>query len=342
MRVWVASVVILLGGLLYLCGPRTYAHRRIVALGDLHGDYAQALDVLRATHVLDAYTLHWAGGATVLVSTGDTVDRGDDTIALYNMFASLRNESVQAGGRVITLLGNHEMMNAMGDWRYVTPGDMASFGGAKARRHAMSMDGWLGREWLTNYAVTASVPLLEERAALALAPSLAHTLRASFVHGGLAPAWARIGANTTNDIAHRLLRKALTAPATYGAPPHDATREERELWSADGPLWYRGYALDAPKKACANAADAVDALGVHTLVMGHTPQLGGIARRCSNDRLYIIDTGMSRAYGGRASALVITSYLRRGWYGPVCAHTTYTAVYAHEGEQRLSHAVQCA
>lgn len=44
---------------------------------------------------------------------------------------------------------DHEIMNAIGDWRYVTPEDIKTFGGSRARQEALSSDGWLGKEWLT-------------------------------------------------------------------------------------------------------------------------------------------------------------------------------------------------
>jgi len=40
---------------------------------------------------------------------------------------SLEQEAPKAGGRVVALMGNHEMMNLMGDLRYVTPENYASF-----------------------------------------------------------------------------------------------------------------------------------------------------------------------------------------------------------------------
>jgi hypothetical protein len=43
---------------------------------------------------------------------------------------------------------DHEIMNAIGDWRYVTPDDIKTFGGSRARQEALSSDGWLGKEWL--------------------------------------------------------------------------------------------------------------------------------------------------------------------------------------------------
>jgi len=39
-------------------------------------------------------------------------------------------------------------MNAMGDWRYVTDKDIATFGGSQQRRDALTPDGWLGQIWL--------------------------------------------------------------------------------------------------------------------------------------------------------------------------------------------------
>ena len=49
---------------------------------------------------------------------------------------ALEKEAPKAGGRVVSLLGNHEMMNLMGDLRYVSVGNFASFadGESEARR----------------------------------------------------------------------------------------------------------------------------------------------------------------------------------------------------------------
>jgi hypothetical protein len=40
------------------------------------------------------------------------------------------------------------MMNALGDWRYVTQEDIKTFGSIRARQDALSEDGWLGQEWI--------------------------------------------------------------------------------------------------------------------------------------------------------------------------------------------------
>jgi 3',5'-cyclic AMP phosphodiesterase CpdA len=81
----------------------------------LHGDLPHAQRVLRLAGLVD-HRSRWIGKRAVLVQTGDIVDRGRDTIALYAFFDQLRAQAEKAGGVVVSLLGNHEMMNAFGDW----------------------------------------------------------------------------------------------------------------------------------------------------------------------------------------------------------------------------------
>ncbi|KAK0546137.1 hypothetical protein OC845_004751 [Tilletia horrida] len=306
--------------------PSALIHRRLVAVADLHGDYEHALNVLEMANLIDARPESrladgsplWIGGHDVLVSTGDIVDRGTDTIKLYKMFTSLRAQASAQDppGQVVNLLGNHEIMNALQDWRYVTAPDLDTFGGAKARRHAMSADGWIGKEWLEWYNITASLDLLPAE----FLPEGYEIPRASFVHGGITPQYASGGDRTRvhgaieaiNTVGKSFLRKALEDPNPSGHLPPGTTAAERQLYSADGPLWYRGYALDASDdEVCKRAEAASHALGVDYLVMGHTPNFDGFVVRCPQARILLIDTGISRAYGGEQSALVFDTELQR-------------------------------
>lgn len=303
--------------------------RRIVAVADLHGDYAHALAVLKMAGVIDAAqpssSPRWldTSGQTVLVSTGDLVDRGDDTQALYRLFDTLRSQA-PTPQHVRSCLGNHELMNALGDWRYVTKGDVDSFpGGVEGRRHAMSTQGWIGQTWLANSSLTHTVDLLprdEIRQAQELQGLSTSYLvpQANFVHGGIHPSFAAAGLAKLNSIAHSLLHRALTYAAINGEMFPPATpEEERQLYSEMGPLWYRGYAIDANEKhICDLAVDArrklVEDAGsssVDYLVMGHTPHLEGFIHRCDPPSVHLIDTGISRAYGGAQSALVFETSL---------------------------------
>ena len=116
---------------------------RLVAIGDLHADLAQALAVLRMAGLVDDGG-RWSGGRDTLVQTGDTTDRGPDSGPVIELLRRLQAEAAQAGGQVVPLLGNHEVMNMAGDWRYVTPEDIEHFGGVEARRAAFAPTGELG------------------------------------------------------------------------------------------------------------------------------------------------------------------------------------------------------
>jgi len=98
----------------------------LIAIGDVHGDFNDFVAILQRTGLIDEQH-HWAGGKTTLVQTGDLLDRGPKPREVMDLMISLEQEAPKAGGRVVALMGNHEMMNLMGDLRYVTPENYASF-----------------------------------------------------------------------------------------------------------------------------------------------------------------------------------------------------------------------
>ncbi|HEY2019456.1 MAG TPA: metallophosphoesterase, partial [Bryobacteraceae bacterium] len=99
---------------------------RVVAVGDIHGDYNALVEVLRAAGVIDKKD-RWIGGKTHLVQTGDIPDRGPDTRKAMDLLMALEKQAAKAGGYVHPLIGNHEAMNLYGDLRYTTPGEFAAF-----------------------------------------------------------------------------------------------------------------------------------------------------------------------------------------------------------------------
>lgn len=99
---------------------------RVVAIGDVHGAYPEFVDLLKGVGLVDEQ-LHWSGGKTHLVSTGDLFDRGDQALQVVELLMRLQEEAASAGGVVHVLLGNHEIMTLTGDLRYVSPGGYAAF-----------------------------------------------------------------------------------------------------------------------------------------------------------------------------------------------------------------------
>lgn len=106
---------------------KTESADAVVAIGDVHGDFEDFVAILQRSGLIDKQN-HWAGGKAVFVQTGDLIDRGPKPREVMDLMMALEKEAPNAGGRVVSLLGNHEMMNLMGDLRYVTVENYASFG----------------------------------------------------------------------------------------------------------------------------------------------------------------------------------------------------------------------
>ena len=95
---------------------------RIVAISDPHGAYDAMIRTLANADVIDD-DRNWSGADTHLVITGDLMDRGADSRNIMDLVMQLEAQSVADGGMVHLLLGNHEVMNLVGDLRYVAPAE---------------------------------------------------------------------------------------------------------------------------------------------------------------------------------------------------------------------------
>jgi hypothetical protein len=109
--------------------------RRVVAIGDVHGAFEELKSILQGAGLADA-SGQWTGGTTTFVQTGDVTDRGKDVRSVLDLLMALEPKAERAGGRAIVLLGNHEVMNLVGEQRDATPEIYATFadGESEARR----------------------------------------------------------------------------------------------------------------------------------------------------------------------------------------------------------------
>lgn len=83
---------------------------RIVAVGDVHGEIDGFDSVLQATALTDLEG-RWVGGDAILVQTGDVTDRGARVKDVMDRLRALQEQAPTQGGRVVALLGNHEVSN---------------------------------------------------------------------------------------------------------------------------------------------------------------------------------------------------------------------------------------
>ncbi|EPQ52810.1 Metallo-dependent phosphatase [Gloeophyllum trabeum ATCC 11539] len=329
--------------------------RRIIAVGDLHGDIGNAQKVLRMAQVIDANG-DWSGDVDFFVQTGDIIDRGDDTIKLYALMDKLREQAPAKGGQVLSHLGNHEWMNAIDvSSSYVYGTEIATFGGVEERQKTITT-GWIGKAWAANYTTASRLPLhpslgppntdYPPPSSSSSSAPLSHAA-ISFVHGGLAPSYPALTPfpSHINALSRSLLAKLQARrpfppphpPHPYPGLPADATPAEERLYGTDGPLWYRGWALDSEEAVCKAVDDVLRRTGTRRMVMGHTPDFDRIVSRC-NGKILIIDTGISHAYGGVLSALSIVYSLTPVDAGPDSSLKTWvekevvTALYMDRQE----------
>lgn len=195
---------------------------RVVAIGDIHGDFDACAGLLQRAGLIDAQ-LKWSGQNATLVQTGDLIDRGPKSRAVMDLFMSLQREAPRQGGRVIVLLGNHETMNIYGDWRYVSPADYGSFTDSESshRRQAAYIAALALRPKAagsTPAAWTAAHPLGFIERAQALGPdgkygkwlrslpAVAVVDGTLFAHGGISPDFRTWKADHLNDAIRAEIR----------------------------------------------------------------------------------------------------------------------------------------
>jgi hypothetical protein len=262
-------------------GPdRIAAAGRVIAIGDVHGDLAAARRALRLAAVIDEED-DWTGEKTIVVQTGDQLDRGDDEPEVMALFDALADEAKQKGGAVISLNGNHEVMNVQGDFRYVTDDafrDFASYATGAA-------DPSKGR----SKAFLPGGPVALKLADRPITAIVGDTL---FVHGAVLPTHVRYGLKRINEQARAWMRGEIQR-----IPP--------ELNGDDTLIWSRAYGDEIVNpRACEALGQVLAALAVKRLVVGHTVQKNGISAGCE-ERVWRIDVGLAKHYGGKPAVLEI-------------------------------------
>jgi hypothetical protein len=364
-----------------IAGPTRAADTgRVVAVGDIHGALDNFKAILQAAGLTDARQ-RWTGGRSTLVQTGDFSDRGADVRGVMDLLMALEREAPRHGGQVVTLLGNHEVMVLMGDFRDVTPEICATF--ADARSEARRERAWRDQSGLAAreagrfdppppvYAQTreefmAAWPpgCLEYREALRPRGSYGAWLRSKpiaaivegtlYMHAGASPSLDVSSVDALNQrvrdelaqfdrltgelvrarlaLSHFTFEQMVEVAVAQVQAANAAIAEARErhepldrgrlnvpaalaandlmtvgdwwLVAPQGPLWYRGYALDDESDLDDPFTALLARLGASHMAVAHTVTGDGRIRARLGGRLFLIDTGMlTPVYRGQPSAL---------------------------------------
>lgn len=295
-------------------------HRRIIAIGDLHGDLLQTRRALRLAGLLSADGMdRWCGGSDVLVQVGDVLDRGGDEIAILSLLRWLHIQAQLKGGAVFQVNGNHETINVEGDFRYVDPlgfyeafnfvdyceqeheGDFeaafAAWRAASEKRKAAKQTSYNWMPWnllkmqkgmaARSMLFNPGGPLAKELARHGVVLRVNDWL---FAHGGILPHHVHYGLERMNkEVSDWMMGNNSDQPMTI---PFIATR------GYDSVVWSRLYSREISEKsddsirACAVLRTALEAAGAKGLVVGHTPQTLGANSKCQG-QVWRIDVGMS-------------------------------------------------
>ena len=305
--------------------------RRIVAIGDVHGAEEGFRAILTRAGLIDAAG-RWSGGRSILVQTGDMTDRGAGMRAALDLLMSLETQASRAGGAVHAVLGNHEVMNMVGELRDATPQIFETFGGEAAMREAFGPKGHYGR-WLRRKAITAKIDgtvfmhagIGSEYAKPSL-DDLNRTVRQEIEQWDEGVRWL-VRENKVPALpepraameAARLEIERMNALAEAGKATPDMGRTaqlllpvanvgQSSLFAENGPLWFRGFALWEEDAARQLIDLLLERHRVKRFVTGHTVQRNGTITERFPGKLFLIDTGMlgrPSFPNGRPSALVI-------------------------------------
>uniref|UniRef100_A0A0E0EXC5 Calcineurin-like phosphoesterase domain-containing protein n=1 Tax=Oryza meridionalis TaxID=40149 RepID=A0A0E0EXC5_9ORYZ len=299
--------------------------RRIVAVGDLHGDLNQTRAALVMAGLLSSESDGhvWTGGQTVLVQVGDILDRGEDEIAILSLLSSLNMQAKSQGGAVFQVNGNHETINVEGDYRYVDPGAFDEC--IRFMEYLDECDGnwddaflnWVNvcERWKEEYPMSPNGDwrpwnFVKRQKGIAARSSLfkrggplacelaRHPVVLSvndwiFCHGGLLPHHVEYGIERMNREVSVWMKSSSGDSDDELDIPFIATRGyDSVVWSrlySQGPTEMTRHSW---KLSSVVAERTLKSVGAKGMVVGHTPQTRGVNCKCDG-KVWCVDVGMS-------------------------------------------------
>jgi hypothetical protein len=216
---------------------------KMVVISDIEGNFQTFCRLLYKSKVIDRY-LRWIFGENHLIIIGDCFDRGDQVSECLWLIYSLEEKAKKEGGYVHFILGNHEIMNMNGDWRYVHP----KYASKTSFSHKPPTALYDGNTELWRWLQTKNIM---EKIGDAL-----------FVHGGISSELLHF--NLSIEEMNKLARPFYTRATQIFTDPFLNTLYN----SSNSPFWYRGYYQESATEDLID--ETLNHFGVKTIVTGHT------------------------------------------------------------------------
>ena len=327
---------------------------RIVAVGDLHGDFNNFVRILKYNMIIDNQN-HWAAGKTHLVQIGDVMDRGTHAKRIFDLLKDLEIQAEKAGGKVHVLIGNHEELNIMNrsfDFDlYVTVEQFMDFipDGYRQKREKkfrrkigdsdsenpnsdLSLRSELRIFWenvLKNAKKKRNSEdqrqyykgFIDKYGEWILGHNVVIKINnIIFVHGGISLRNSTKTLKYIND-HYRLELKESMLQNLNKRPPGIMNHRLEFLYDANAPLWYREFAQQEGDEFEKIVVEILKNLEAEHMVTAHTPVALEDAKDMSkfDGKIWIIDTSISEAYKkGALSALIIEDFGKdiKPWWMP--------------------------
>ncbi|GLT74549.1 hypothetical protein SLA2020_463370 [Shorea laevis] len=288
--------------------PKTYhpPPDRLIAIGDLHGDLEKSKQALRLAGLIDRNNC-WSGGSATVVQVGDVLDRGGEELKILYFLEKLRRQAVKSGGQLITLNGNHEIMNVEGDFRCASREGLEEFSdwaywysaGNKMKSLCDGLEkpkdpflgipsSFVGMPEELHHGIRARIAALQPNGPIArrfLSNNLTVLVvgESVFVHGGLLESHVSYGLEKINEEVRNWINGLMGWSAPRFCRGRNAVVQLRKFSDRV-----------AQNCDCSLLEHVLDTIpGAKRMIMGHTIQKIGINGVC-DDRAIRIDVGMSK------------------------------------------------
>jgi len=251
---------------------------RLVIIGDIHGDIKRFKNILIDANIIND-NIEWIAEPknTIVIQMGDQIDSLNRTtdndweviedIEMINFTNILDKLAIAKGGRLISLIGNHEFMNILGNYTYVSSKSIAN--NEKRRRELFKPGGQIS-------SILSNRPVIVKIGGLL------------FCHAGLKISHLMILYNYNKDIKYINTIWKIFATSNNINGAEDSDIFSKIILSDDGILWTRS--LDNPEEM----EIMLKKLNCSYMFVGHNV-VDGI--KFINNMLWYTDTGISRAFG---------------------------------------------